>query len=214
MASMKYDPSYDFSNKGVDWEEYQREARLRTDAVWERQKLKDYFRLFYKIFFWDPKTEKYYIAMPNHKNYNSPDGWRFKAHNGYGATGRSDSFQRAKGNEFEAASVSVNSLDSVRDKNALCYVRFRNYRKCEGDTLLPQVYEEPNEDGTPEKVNMKCYGEMLDLMEYCDYLQLNWLSDMWHQGQLNQDRSTIVNNDEFSMLVDEFDNPDVDVKSY
>eukprot|EP00358_Blepharisma_japonicum_P004061 CAMPEP_0202945566 /NCGR_PEP_ID=MMETSP1395-20130829/6705_1 /ASSEMBLY_ACC=CAM_ASM_000871 /TAXON_ID=5961 /ORGANISM="Blepharisma japonicum, Strain Stock R1072" /LENGTH=84 /DNA_ID=CAMNT_0049645723 /DNA_START=1 /DNA_END=251 /DNA_ORIENTATION=+ len=84
---MKYDPGYDFSNKGIDWEEYQREVRLRTDAVWERQKLKDYFRLFYKIFYWDPKTEQYYIAMPLHKNYNSPDGWRFKAHNGYNPTG-------------------------------------------------------------------------------------------------------------------------------
>eukprot|EP00358_Blepharisma_japonicum_P003740 CAMPEP_0202945178 /NCGR_PEP_ID=MMETSP1395-20130829/6129_1 /ASSEMBLY_ACC=CAM_ASM_000871 /TAXON_ID=5961 /ORGANISM="Blepharisma japonicum, Strain Stock R1072" /LENGTH=209 /DNA_ID=CAMNT_0049644859 /DNA_START=34 /DNA_END=663 /DNA_ORIENTATION=+ len=209
MAFMKYDPGYDFSNKGIDWEEYQREVRLRTDAVWERQKLKDYFRLFYKIFYWDPKTEQYYITMPLHKNYNSPDGWRFKAHNGYNPTGKTNSYQRSKAKEFGTRTVSLSYADTLRDKNTVCFFRFRAYKKCEGNTLHPQIMEKPGEQFNPE-----CYQEMLDMVEYCSNVQLNWLSDMWHHMKMNQDKSVFSNNDEMKMMIDEFDNPDVDVKTY
>ena len=62
--AIKYTSNYDFSNKGIDWEDYEKDVRLRTDAVWERSRLKDYFRLFYKIFYWDPRSKEYYITMP------------------------------------------------------------------------------------------------------------------------------------------------------
>ena len=34
---------------GVDWKSYKKDYRLRTDAVWEKQQLKDWFRLFNKV---------------------------------------------------------------------------------------------------------------------------------------------------------------------
>jgi hypothetical protein len=40
---------YDFSNKGVNWKDYRKDFRLRTDAVWEKQQLKDWYRLFNKV---------------------------------------------------------------------------------------------------------------------------------------------------------------------
>lgn len=33
----------------MDWNSYKKDYRLRTDAVWEKQQLKDWFRLFNKV---------------------------------------------------------------------------------------------------------------------------------------------------------------------
>lgn len=34
---------------GKNWAEYEKEYKLRTDAVWEKQQLKDWFRLTNKV---------------------------------------------------------------------------------------------------------------------------------------------------------------------
>lgn len=213
MASMRYDPNYDFSNKGIDWEGYEKEVRLRTDAVWERGKLKDYFRLFYKIFYWDPDTEKYYISTPCHQFGASTDDWRVREHHGYNPTGRTSSFQKARGWEYPARSISVNAADTIRDRNVLCYGRFRNYKKCEGNTLLPKIYEINTESG-PEQVNLACYSEMMEMLDFCSSKQLAWLADLWHHALLFKDPTALGNNAELSMVADEFDNPDVTKLTY
>ena len=210
---MKYNPNYDFSNNGVDWEGYEKEARLRTDAIWERGKLKDYFRLFYKIFYWDPKTEKYYVTLPNHSFGNGTDGWRIREHDGYNPTGKTNSYQRARGWEYPARTISVSSADTIRDRNALCYYRFRAYKKCEGNSLLPKIMEQSNKYG-PEKVNLSCYSEMMEMVEFCSGTQLNWLADLWHHMELHDDPIHLGKGAELQMVPDEFDNPDSSVYTY
>ena len=210
---MKYNPSYDFSNKGVDWESYEKEARLRTDAVWERSKLKDYFRLFYKIFYWDPKTSKYYVSGPMHVFGNSTDSWRLREHIGYNPTGKSSSYQRMKGWEYPNRSISLNAADVIRDKNALCYYRVRAYKKCEGNSLLPKIMEMNNKYG-PEKVNLSCYSEMVEMMEFCSASQLNWLSDLWHHMELHKSPIFPGHGEELKNVADEFDNPETSPLTY
>lgn len=39
------------NNSGKDFSEYNKEFRLRTDAVWEKYQLKDWFRLTSKVLF-------------------------------------------------------------------------------------------------------------------------------------------------------------------
>jgi hypothetical protein len=220
---MKYDPSYDFSNNGVDWESYESEARLRTDAIWERTKLKDYFRLFYKLFYWDPKQEKYFISMPNHVMGSNTDGWRLREFDCYTPTGRTMAFQLAPDLEYPARSISLNAADSIRDKNALCYYRFRAFKKCEGNSLISQIWEEPtlkgskeegNEVEVEEEVDLGCYEEMLDMIEYCSESHLNWLADLWHHMELNTDVGQLGQDNELNMISDEFDNPDATVLTY
>lgn len=213
MASMRYNPNYDFSNKGVDWEGYENEVRLRTDAVWERAKLKDYFRLFYKVFYWDPDTENYFIAGPMHTFGASTDEWRVREHYGYNPTGRTTAYQRTKGWEYPSRSISVNAADTIRDKNVLCYARFRSYKKCEGNSLLFKIWEQDTEYG-PEKVNLACYSEMMEMMEYCSAKQLNWLADLWHHMMLHKNFSAIGESNELDMVADEFDNPDMKQLTY
>jgi len=212
--ALKYASTYDFSNRGIDWEDYQRDVRLRTDAVWERQKLKDYFRMFYKIFYWDPKSEAYYVTIPGHNNVNAPDNWKFKKHRGYSATGKTLSYETGHGEEHAFRSLSSNAGDSVRDKNVLCFYRFRAYKSCEGNTIYPRINEGPNEDGSAEKINISCYQEMQELLNYCERTQINWLADLWHHLEIQTDPTTFGRNDELKNMSDQFDNPNIELFTY
>ncbi len=45
---LKMPENYDFSLKRINWGNYKKEYLLRTDAVWEKEKLKTYFYSIYK----------------------------------------------------------------------------------------------------------------------------------------------------------------------
>jgi hypothetical protein len=66
--------------------------RLRTDAVWEKQKLFDFFRLYYKNFLFDWKKKQYMFAEPREaftwifERWNL--GTRKRVYQGYTTTGR------------------------------------------------------------------------------------------------------------------------------
>lgn len=45
---LKMPENYDFSVRKVNWSSYKKDYLLRTDAVWEKEKLKSYFYAIYK----------------------------------------------------------------------------------------------------------------------------------------------------------------------
>lgn len=45
---LKMPGKYDFSVRKVNWDHYKKDYLLRTDAVWEKEKLKQYFYAIYK----------------------------------------------------------------------------------------------------------------------------------------------------------------------
>lgn len=54
---------YDFSVRKVNWNEYKKDYLLRTDAVWEKQKLFDVFYTYYKApLFFDPVAFRYMVS--------------------------------------------------------------------------------------------------------------------------------------------------------
>ena len=214
MQAMRYTPDYNFSHEGVDWDEYKREVRLRTDAVYERQVLKDYFRLLYKVFYWDPNSQKYYYPMPLHSVINSPDNWRLKEFRAYHPTGATMAFHKPRGVEYQFRSVAMNHNDTLRDKNVLCYYRFRAFKKCEGDRLFPILKESTDSRGRFEKINMECYSEMVDMLQFCSTVQLNWLADLWHHMELQNDPTLFGKTGEVEMMMDEFDGPNTTKLSY
>jgi hypothetical protein len=56
---------YDFSNgNAMAWKSYWPHFRLRTDAVWEKSKLRDWFRSFYKIFSFNRLSNRYETVDP------------------------------------------------------------------------------------------------------------------------------------------------------
>lgn len=55
---------YDFSTKNVDFKEYEKYFNLRTDAVWEKFQIRDFFRIYSKCFLFDHDTKSYKISEP------------------------------------------------------------------------------------------------------------------------------------------------------
>ena len=53
---------YDFSVRNVNWKDYKNDYILRTDAVWEKTKLKDYFYSLFKIFAFEASSNQYFIS--------------------------------------------------------------------------------------------------------------------------------------------------------
>lgn len=45
---LKMPENYDFSTRKINWNNYKKEYLLRTDAVWEKEKLRSYFYSLYK----------------------------------------------------------------------------------------------------------------------------------------------------------------------
>lgn len=68
----KMPANYDFSHKGtnlprgvgIDWKSYEKDFTLRTDAVWEKQQLRDWFRLYTKCFYFDTTAKRYSLIEP------------------------------------------------------------------------------------------------------------------------------------------------------
>ena len=50
---------------GKDWSEYKNDYILRTDAVWEKFKLKEWFLIDHKIFHFSASEQAYMMIEPN-----------------------------------------------------------------------------------------------------------------------------------------------------
>ena len=60
---LKMPKDYDFSVKNVNWDSYKKDYILRTDAVWEKTKLYDYFYTSYKRrLAYEPINQEYVVA--------------------------------------------------------------------------------------------------------------------------------------------------------
>ena len=60
---LKMPKNYNFSVRNVKWDSYKNDFILRTDAIWERSKLKDIFYGNYKAgFMYDSYNQRYMIA--------------------------------------------------------------------------------------------------------------------------------------------------------
>ena len=53
----KMPEDYDFSHSPEDLKKYESKLKFRTDAVWEKFKLLDFFRVHYKIFRFDKSSD-------------------------------------------------------------------------------------------------------------------------------------------------------------
>jgi hypothetical protein len=59
---LKMPKNYDFSVRNTNWNQYKHDFLLRTDAVWEKTKLKDVFYSFYKTMLYDNINNRYMVA--------------------------------------------------------------------------------------------------------------------------------------------------------
>ena len=117
-----------------DLTQYQKYFTLRTDAIWEKQKLKDYFRLFYKIFHFNRDEKKYILVTPTEM---SKYIWHFPAifdssidYAGYTKTGRTNSFETTKAAYKKEKTTKMGNY-SKQDWYELCAYRFDRWDNCD-----------------------------------------------------------------------------------
>ena len=116
--------NYDFSTEGKDFKKYWDKFILRTDAVWEKTKLKDMYRLMYKNFYFNPDNKKYYMLEPEdmHRWLNFPSTLLEDVHEfkGYSDTGKCVFYEKTNIKPLKPKKSSAMAYFSKEDFFELC----------------------------------------------------------------------------------------------
>jgi len=125
---------YSFDTRGKDWGQYEKHFLLRTDAVYEKKKLTDFFRTYFKCFFFDSRINDYVITEPDDIYQNTFESFN---HNdeyipfpGFTATGRTSSFQVGKGPKDKVKVTAQTNMAKI-DYYELCALRFEKWYMCD-----------------------------------------------------------------------------------
>eukprot|EP01017_Pseudomicrothorax_dubius_P031369 TRINITY_DN3999_c0_g1_i4.p1 TRINITY_DN3999_c0_g1~~TRINITY_DN3999_c0_g1_i4.p1 ORF type:complete len:251 (-),score=72.47 TRINITY_DN3999_c0_g1_i4:112-864(-) len=207
----KMPEGYDFSNKGVNWEEYGQESILRTDAVWEKSILRDGFRLFMKCFYFDKGSKKYVVFEPEEIYSIIFEPWAFEEFvpfTGFTPTGRTNSFQIGLGPKQRLGSVSAQTNFIRQDYYDLCALRFEKWWKC--DSVYNDLREKKY-DYREDQENFQsypCYREFYETTYACMDDMFDFLMELQHAKQADdfflEDRS----NHELTLFPTKYDRPD------
>lgn len=129
----KMPKSYNFK-KTPPLKPYEKYSTLRTDAVWEKNKLQNYFRLFYKIPYYNKSTKKYTLVTPAEYSthiYHFPAIFNTAVdYMGLTKTGRTNSFNFVKGAHKAEKTTKMGNY-SKQDYYELCAYRFDRWDDCD-----------------------------------------------------------------------------------
>ena len=160
--------NYDFSVRNVDWNSYKNDYLLRTDAVWEKTKLMDFFYVLYKDqVVYDRFNNNYTVAdirqmpMPTNEpehledvkpfmGYTDIDGcvWQFKI-----------------GPMLQTpTSLSKFIADKEGDSWYLCFMTFQKYMLC--NERSPVKVDEANLYNK-SFFDYPCYDEIDHMLDVC-----------------------------------------------
>jgi hypothetical protein len=99
---------------GKNWSEYSGDFLLRTDAIWEKEKMRDWFRLYQKCFYFDKTVRKYKFMEVEDIYTILFEGWALDELSpwvGHNPTGRTNNFQVTLGpKNREAVSAQLNFI--------------------------------------------------------------------------------------------------------
>lgn len=92
----KIPENYDFSHTEEDLQKHSGKFSFRTDAVWEKHKLLDFFRAYFRVFRFDKNSQQYVVVQPSDpviNNYTVPmEDAELTPHLGFTKSGRTASF--------------------------------------------------------------------------------------------------------------------------
>jgi len=172
---VKMPKDYDFSVRNVNWKEYEDDFILRTDAVWEKVKLKDLFYSYYKNFVYDRHTNRYIIAnlrqmpMPTNEGEHFEDWMPFDGYTDVDGC----IWQFRYGPKVQAPSSMTHFIsDREGDSWYLCFLSFQKYMLCherspvkldEAQLYTGGFWEYPCYDDV-ERVFDNCGGDLFEPM--------------------------------------------------
>lgn len=124
---------YDFGTRGKDWRPYRAFFKLRTDAVWEKWKLYQFFHSFYKTMLFNPRDDKYYYVQPLTRSDALDSGLIESScveYEGHTPSGGTNAFEVSAGRR-NAPAVSAQTSFLHQDYYELCSIRFEHFSRCD-----------------------------------------------------------------------------------
>lgn len=209
QESFKMPSDYDFSTRGKDWSDYSKDFILRTDAVWEKQKLRDYWRLYTKCFYFNKALKKYQVIEPEDTFSIIFDGMNLEdvtTYLGFTPTGRTNAFQASIGPK-QRVQTSVQTNFSKQDYYDLCALRFDKWNRCDmafydlRDKKFDYVIDQKNYKNYP------CFREFYEAQYACQDDLFDFLMELSYSRQANDLFEEDVSRHEFQMFPTVLDSP-------
>lgn len=210
---LKMPENYDFSTRKVNWNAYKPYYILRTDAVWEKTKLYQYFYTIYKSgrFFNNDKfhlmsdTYMYYRVYHDvNKDWDYSEIGESKKDTPV-ATPLSLNGELFQWEETASKQVvrrtSTFNWDQSKDMTPLCMLKFFKFMRCNerSEVKLGTIT-----NNTAPELFMKydCFREMYEMNEHCIryhyriMFEMYWLRNQtnyrkWHENVANQKASHV-----------------------
>ena len=188
----KIPANYDFSTFGKNWSQFHKYFKLRTDAVWEKSKLLQYFHSFYKPGFFDAIEKRYYYVRPMTSAsvtdlkffHDMKEPWT-----GWTATGATNAFETLGGRKRKQyVSEQVNYMH--QDYFELCAVRFDRFSTCD------LMFSDKRIDFAKRGEEYPCYKYFYEAQFSCSDDMILFLMEAHFYRQMhNLDPKKFLNNE-------------------
>lgn len=165
---LKMPKNYDFSVRNVNWDEYEKDYILRSDAVWEKSKLFDVFYTIYKSkFLYDQFNNQYLLAnirmmpMPSTEPEVSEDWQQF-----LGFTDIDGCVWQFKVGPMVQTPTQLSRFvaDKEGDSWYMCFMAFQKFMLC--NDRSPVKLDEANLYNQ-SFFDYPCYDEIEAIMDHC-----------------------------------------------
>lgn len=205
----KMPANYDFSTRRTNWAEFHNDFLLRTDAVWEKQKLLDGFRLYQKCFYFDKVAKKYVVVEPDDIYTLLLEPWALEDINpfpGFTPTGRTNSFQPGLGPKQRVV-VPAQTNFIHADFYDLCAMRFEKWWRCDmvyydqRDTKYDYRVDQENYKAYP------CFREFYEANYACQDDLFDFLMELHYAKQANDWFPEDAHNYEMMLFPTTYDAP-------
>jgi len=204
----KMPANYDFSTKKFNWKEYDNDYLLRTDAVWEKEKLKTYFLNYMKVFYFDKTLKKYQFWEPEDIYTIMFEGWALEdiyGYDGYSPTGRTNSFQVGSGPK-QRVITSVQTEAIQQDYYTLCALRFERWFRC--DLVYYDERDKYDYNADPKTYrHYPCYRHFYEAQYACTDDFFDFLMELAYAKQANDTFEEDWSNRELTAVPTVYDTP-------
>lgn len=182
---------------------------MRTDAVWEKFQLTDWYRNQQKCFFYNKGLRRYQLVEPDDAYNMIWETWALEDvvdFPGFTPTGRSNSFQTGLGPK-QRARVSAMQTYSQQDYYMLCGLRFEKWFRCDliyHDKKATKF--EYQKDQTQYKA-YPCYREFYEANYACQDDMFDFLMELAYARRANDTWEGDHSNIELQLQPTRYDSP-------
>lgn len=187
---LKMPEGYDFSTKGTNWKAYKPYYLLRTDAVWEKSKLYQYFYTLFKSQLFFNKDNfymisdtymYYYITHRSFGNFTYDEigdsGENHKVYDTYSNNGEVFQFDEEPYKNMPARTSTFYG-DFSKEMTPLCMIKFFKWMRCNQKSEIKLSTVNGNTD--PLLFQYDCFKEMSEMYDNCIIYHFKIMMELYY----------------------------------